>query len=110
MEIKVNREIRDHSESLLLGLSLRQLIFSALAILVAIFLYFLLRGTLSLETLSWLCILCAAPFAAMGFVKFNGMNATQLIVVIIKYLITPKLLLYRAENDYEKYTPEVNSE
>ncbi len=110
MEIKVNREIRDHSESLLLVLSLRQLIFSALAILVAVFVYFLLRSTLSLETLSWLCILCAAPFAALGFVKFNGMNATQLVVVIVKYLITPKLLLYKTENDYEKYTQEVNSE
>ena len=110
MEIKVNREIRDHSESLLLGLSLRQLIYSALAILVAISVYFLLRGTFSMETLSWLCILCAAPFAAMGFVKFNGMNATQLIVVIVKYLITPKLLLYKTENYYEKYTKEVDAE
>ena len=110
MEIKVNREIRDHSESLILGLSLRQLIFSALAILVAIGVYFLLREPFPLETLSWLCILCAAPFAALGFVKFNGLNATQLIVVIVKYLLTPKLLLYKTENYYEKYTEEVNAE
>lgn len=110
MEIKVNREIRDHSESLLLGLSLRQLVFSALAILVAVFVYFLLRNMFSIETLSWLCILCAAPFAALGFIKFNGMNATQLILVIINYLITPKLLVYRTENYYEKYTEEVDAE
>ena len=110
MEIKVNREIRDHSESLLLGLSLRQLVFSALAVILAIGAYFLLRETFTLETLSWLCILCAAPFAALGFVKFNGMNATQLIAVIGKYLITPKLLLYKAENQYEKYTREANAE
>ena len=110
MEIKVNREIRDHSESLLLGLSMRQLVFSVLAILVAVNVYFLLRGTFSLETLSWLCILCAAPFAALGFVQFNGMNATQLIGVILRYLITPKLLLYKTENFFEIYTREVNAE
>ena len=110
MEIKVNREIRDHSESLLLGLSLRQLVFSALAILVAVCVYFLLRGSFSLETLSWLCILCAAPFAALGFVRFNGMNATQLLAVILKYLVTPKLLFYQTENPFEKYTKEVNAE
>ena len=110
MEIKVNREIRDHSESLLLGLSLRQLVFSFLAILVAITVYFLLRGTFSLETLSWLCILCASPFAALGFVRFNGMNATQLLAVILKYLITPKMLFYKTENRFEKYTKEVNAE
>ena len=110
MEIKVNREIRDHSESLLLGLSLRQLVSSALAVILAIGAYFLLRETFTLETLSWLCILCAAPFAALGFVKFNGMTATQLIAVIVKYLITPKLLLYKTENRYEKYTREANAE
>ena len=110
MEIKVNREIRDHSESLILGLSLRQLIFSALASMVAIGVYFLLRDTFTLETLSWLCILCAAPFAALGFVKFNGLNATQLIVVIVQYLLTPKLLIYKTDNYYEKYTEEANAE
>ena len=75
MEIKVNREIRSYNEALFLGLSLRQLVFSALAILVAVGVYFLLRNTLSMETLSWLCVLCAAPFAALGFVTYNGMTA-----------------------------------
>ena len=44
MEIKVNREIRQYTESLFLGLSLRQLIFSTLAIIVAVVVYFLLGG------------------------------------------------------------------
>ena len=36
MEIKINREIRDYHESMFMGLSLRQTIFSVLAILVAV--------------------------------------------------------------------------
>ena len=110
MEIKVNREIRDYNEALFLGLSLRQLVFSALAILMAVGIYFLLRNTFPIETLSWLCILCAAPFAAMGFVKYNGMTAEQFLVAVIKYLITPKILVYQAENLYEIFTEEAKRE
>lgn len=108
MEIKVNREIRSYNEALFLGLSLRQLVFSALAILVAVGVYFLLRNTFSLETLSWLCILCAAPFAALGFVTYNGMTAEQLLVAIFKYLVCPKVLTYRADNYYEFLSEEAD--
>ena len=42
MEVKINREIRNYTESMFFGLSLRQLVFSALAVAVAVGLYFLL--------------------------------------------------------------------
>ncbi len=106
MEIKVNREIRQYTESLFLGLSLRQLIFSALAIIVAVAVYFLLGGIVGVETRSWLCVLCAAPFAALGFVSYNGMTAEKLFITIIKYLITPKALKYETDNLYESLTEE----
>ena len=43
LEVKINREIRNYTESMFFGLSLRQLIFSALAVAVAVGLYFLMR-------------------------------------------------------------------
>ena len=43
MEVKINREIRNYTESMFFGLSLRQFIFSVLACGVAVGLYFLLR-------------------------------------------------------------------
>ena len=80
MEIKVNREIRNYNEAIFLGLSMRQLIFSALAIGVAIGVYFLLRDVMPLETRSWVCILCAAPFGALGFCNpYNGMTAEKIL-------------------------------
>ena len=36
MEVKINREIRNYTESVFFGLSLRQLVFSVLAVGVAI--------------------------------------------------------------------------
>lgn len=106
MEIKVNREIRQYTESLFLGLSLRQLIFSGLAIIVAVAVYFLLSGIVGVETRSWLCVLCAAPFAALGFVSYNGMTAEKMFIAMIKYLFTPKILKYETTNLYESLTQE----
>ena len=75
MEVKINREIRNYTESMFFGLSLRQCVFSVLAIAVAVGLYFLLRPMFGLETLSWVCVLGAAPFAALGFFTYHGMAA-----------------------------------
>lgn len=72
MEVKINREIRNYTESMFFGLSLRQFIFSVLALGVAVLLYFVLKPYLGTETVSWVCILGAAPFAAMGYQGQHG--------------------------------------
>ena len=57
MEVKINREIRNYTESMFFGLSLRQFIFSVCACVVAVGLYFLLKPYVGTETVSWMCIL-----------------------------------------------------
>lgn len=100
MEVKINREIRNYTEAMFFGLSLRQFIFSALACGVAVGLFFLLRPHFGTETLSWVCILGASPFAMMGFVKYNGMTAEQFVWAFIKSeILTPKRLVFKAESD-----------
>lgn len=79
MEVKINKEIRNYTESMFFGLSLRQFIFSVLACGVAVGVFFLLRPYFGAETLSLVCILEAFPFAIMGFVKYNGMTAEQFV-------------------------------
>lgn len=79
MEVKINREIRDYTESMFFGLSLRQSVFAALAVVVAVGLYFLLKPHLGTETVSWVCILGAAPFAALGFIRYHGMTCEQFL-------------------------------
>ena len=101
MEVKINRDIREFSESIFFGLSLRQFIFSILACIVAVILYFVLKPYFGIETLSWICILGAAPFAVLGFVKYNGMTAEKLLIAFIKSeFLTPKRLTFKAENIY----------
>ena len=101
MEVKINREIRNYTESMFFGLSLRQFIFSVLACAVAVGLYFLLKPHLGTETVSWVCILGAAPFAALGFVKYNGMTAEKFIWAFIKSeFLMPKKLVFHSQNTY----------
>lgn len=101
MEVKINKEIRNYTESMFFGLSLRQFIFSALACGVAVGLYFLLRPYFGTETLSWMCILGAAPFALLGFVKYNGMTAEKFIWAWLKSeFLIPKRLMFKANNFY----------
>lgn len=101
MEIKINREIREYTESVFFGLSLRQFVFSLCSVFAAVGLYFLLRPYLGTEMLSWLCILGAAPFAALGFVKYNGMSAEKFIAAWIRSeILMPKHLVFRPRNIY----------
>ena len=53
------------------------------------------------ETLSWVCILGAAPFAMLGFITYHGMTAEQFIWAWIKSeILMPKKLVFRSENLY----------
>ena len=101
MEIKINREIRDYHESMFMGLSLRQTSFSVLAILVAVGLYFWLNPILGTETVSWICVLGAAPFAVMGFVSYHGMPAEKFLWGWFRSeILEPKQLCFRPNNLY----------
>ena len=101
MEIKMNKDIRNYTESMFFGLSLRQFFFSALGCLVSVALYFLLRGQLGTEAVSWACMLGVFPFGVMGFAKYNGMTAEQLIWAVVKSeILTPRRLSFRGTNLY----------
>ena len=101
MEVKINREIRNYTESMFFGLSMRQFVFSILAIGVAVGLFFMLRPHFGTETVSWIVILAAAPFAMLGFVSYHGMTAEQFIFAWLRSeLLEPKELRFEANNIY----------
>ena len=88
----MNKEIRDYQESMFWGLSFRQCLFSVLAILAALGIYFLTRKYAGEQVTGWLCVLGAAPFAACGFFRYHGMTAEQFAWAVIKSeLLYPKI-------------------
>ena len=111
MEVRINREIRDYTESMFFGLSLRQFFFSVLACGVAVGIYLGLNPILETETTSWLCIVAAFPFAVMGFLKYNGMTAEKFIWAWIKStFMIPKVLTFGNTNYYYSMLEEGSHE
>ena len=99
MEIKINREIREYTESMFFGLNLRQFICSILACAAGVGLYFWLKPKVGTEVVSWACILGALPFAVLGFLRYNGLTAEEFIWAWVKSgLISQKKLVFRPEN------------
>lgn len=108
MEVKINREIRQYTESMFFGLSLRQFVFSLLAVGVAIALYFLLKPYVGTETVSWMCILGAAPFAAMGFINYHGMTAEQFLIAWLRSeMVEPREIRFESKNYYYEAVKDV---
>lgn len=76
---------------------------------MAVGIYLGLNPILGTETTSWLCIVAAFPFAAMGFLKYNGMTAERFIAVWIKStFMIPKMLTFGNTNYYYKTLVEEN--
>lgn len=107
MEVKINREIRNYTEAMYFGLSMRQFFFSLIAIGVAIALFFILRPYVGTETVSWMCILGAAPFAVMGFVSYHGMTAEQFVWTWFRSeFLEPREIHFESENTYYEVMKE----
>jgi len=109
MEVKVNKEIRDYTESMFFGLSMRQFLCSVLGCGAAVAAYFLLKEHIGLELTTWACVIAVIPFAALGFLRYNGMPAERLFMAYIKYRwLVPRKLSCRPQSlYYEMMKPSI---
>jgi len=103
MEVRINKEVRDYQESLFFGLSMRQLLFALLAVLVAVVVYFGLKDIVGSGEIGWVCVLAAFPFALGGFFTYNGMTFERFLMAVIRSeLLYPRKLVFKSENLYAK--------
>ena len=107
MQIEINKEVSDYKETVFFGLTLRQCVCSVLAIVIAVVLYFTLKPYLGSELLSWVCMLGAAPFAAMGFFHYHGMTAEQFAANFIRTVILePQCFPFHTDCTYTALKPK----
>ena len=108
MEVKINREIRNFTESLFFGLDLRQCVCAVLAMAAGIGLYFAMRPGLGAEAVSWACVLGASPFAVLGFFRYNGMTAERFLVAWMRSLVIGRRpLVFRPVNRWVLLTEPI---
>lgn len=73
IEVRVPEEIADYKESIIAGLSLRQLICSAIALAFGIPTFFLLKN-INQDIAMYATMLVVVPAFCVGFIKPNGYN------------------------------------
>ncbi len=101
MEININKDIREYTEGVFFGLNLRQLICSGLAVGSAVAIYFGTKDMISKDTMTYLCVAAAIPFAAIGFVKYNGMPMEKIFMAWLKdNFLVPRKFTVRSNNIY----------
>ena len=101
MEIKINKEVRRHKETIFFGLSTRQFTCALFAVGAAVGIYLVGKPALGQETASWLCIVGAAPIAFTGFFHYNGLTFEQFVCAFVKSeLLCSRPRLFRADNLY----------
>ena len=74
MIIEINKDIETYKESVVLGLTAKQLLFSIASIIVGGGLVLLLYSHVGLTLAVYIAVPVVAPIALGGFYTYNGMN------------------------------------
>lgn len=102
LQVNINKEFQHYEEDVFMGLSLRQLLWSGAAVATAVGVYFGLQPFLGQETVSWVCIVAAAPFVLAGFFQYDQMTIWQFLkAVFITECVRSGPRVWKAENRIE---------
>ena len=94
MVIEVNKDIDRYQESVAMGLTARQLIFSIASVVVGGGIVLLLYKYIGLTGSAYVAIPCVAPIALGGFYSFNGMNFYEYMGKKLHFMFGNRTLTY----------------
>lgn len=94
MIIEVNKDIDKYQESVVLGLTAKQLIFSIASVLVGGGMVLLLYRYIGLTGAAYVTVPCVAPIAMGGFYSYNGMNFYEYMGRRIHFMFGNRPLTY----------------
>lgn len=94
MVIEINKDIDRYQESVAMGLTAKQLIFSIVSIVVGGGIVLLLYKYIGLTGSAYVAIPCVAPIALGGFYSFNGMSFYEYMGKKLHFMFANKALTY----------------
>ena len=97
IEIRIPKEIKNYREKLFFGLTLRQCICTAIALLIGVPIYIFGNRFLPREAVSWVVILIAVPLMFTGFFRYNDMAFEQFVVELVRFYTSPRQRIYSYE-------------
>ena len=100
--VEENKDIDKFQESVVLGLTAKQLIASILSVLVGGIIVFHTYKKVGLTLSAYIAIPVVAPIALSGFYTYNGMSFMQVMKKRIQFMFKAKPLLYKSTENAEE--------
>ena len=97
IEIRIPKEIKNYREKFFFGLTVRQCICAAAALLLCVPLYIFGGKFLPWEVISWLVLIIAAPLMLVGFFRYNDMTFEKFAVEWLYFQHYPQKRVYSYE-------------
>lgn len=94
IEVKIPAEIQEYKSKLIAGLSTRQVISIAGALLTGVPIAVMGNGHISPDILPWIVIVVVVPFAGFGFFTFKGMRFEEFVKVFFMMNFFPQRRVY----------------
>lgn len=94
MVIDINKNIDNYKETVLLGLTAKQLVYSVLSVAVGGGIVLLLYQKVGLTVSAYIAIPAVAPIALSGFYSYNGMGFMEMMKLKMHFAFGNRALAY----------------
>lgn len=111
MVIEINKDIDRYQESVAMGLTAKQLVFSVASVAVGAGIVLLLYPYIGLTGSAYVAIPCVAPIALGGFYSYNGMSFYEYMGRKLHFIFGNRALTYvstEGEAAIKKYEAQLN--
>ena len=102
MHIEVNRDLDKFKESVVLGLSARQLVYSIIALALGSGIVLLVYPYVGLTVAAYIAVPVVAPIALTGFYSYHGMTFVEMMKLKIHFSGRQPELKYESTEDDEE--------
>ena len=97
MDIEINKDLDTYKETVVLGLTARQLIFASISVVIGGSIVLLTYKYIGLTGSAYVAVPVVAPIALNGFYSFQGMTFTEMMKRKFKCIFLNKTLTYNSE-------------
>lgn len=108
MIIEINKDIEKYQESVAMGLSAKQLVYSILALGSGCGIVFLLYEKIGLTFSCYVAVPIVAPIALCGFYSYNGMGFREVFTRYLKSIFRNKALVFQSSG-YREMREEIRT-
>lgn len=99
MIIEINKDIDRYQESVVLGLTVKQLFYAVLSLTVGAGVVLLLQKQIGLTMAAYVAVPVAAPLALQGFYQYNGMSFMEVMKIKLYFAFGNRALVYVSEEN-----------